>query len=269
MPVRSRSWTRRTWRKLSGWLAYRYRVVRRSIITIEGVRIRIGKHMSRRVERALSKGGYEREELRLIGAVLSPADVVLEVGAGLGLVSTYCAQRIGSNRVFAYEADPELESCIRETYHLNRVEPTLEMCAVGAQAGRVTLYRDKHLVSSSVVRRRVGSRPVEVPGRALNYVVEKVRPTLLIIDAEGAERDLFENAHLPTVNKIVLELHDRVIGLDGTERVRAQLAELGFEVDQALSSQEHLVLERNRAEPLAVETGRRATQITDQDPTQR
>jgi predicted O-methyltransferase YrrM len=127
MPVRSRSWTRRTWRKLSGWLAYRYRVVRRSIITIEGVRIRIGKHMSRRVERALSKGGYEREELRLIGAVLSPADVVLEVGAGLGLVSTYCAQRIGSNRVFAYEADPELESCIRETYHLNRVEPTLEM----------------------------------------------------------------------------------------------------------------------------------------------
>ena len=112
MPVRSRSWTRRTWRKLSGWLAYRYRVARRSIITIEGVRIRTGKHMSRRVERALSKGGYEREELRLIGTVLSPADVVLEVGAGLGLVSSYCAKRIGSNRVFAYEADPELESCI-------------------------------------------------------------------------------------------------------------------------------------------------------------
>jgi FkbM family methyltransferase len=225
--------------------------------------------MSRRVERALSKGGYEREELRLIGTVLSPADVVLEVGAGLGLVSSYCAKRIGSNRVFAYEADPELESCIRETYRLNGVEPTLEMCAVGAQAGRVTLYRDKHFVSSSVVRRRVGSRPVEVPGRALNYVVEKVRPTLLVIDAEGAERDLFQDAKLPTVNKIVLELHERVIGPDATERVRAQLAGLGFEVDQALSSPEHLVLERNRAENLASEAGTRATQVTDQDPAQR
>ena len=235
-------------RKLSGWLAYQYRVARRSVITIEGVRIRIGKHMSRRVERALSKGGYEREELRLIGAVLSPADVVLEVGAGLGLVSSYCAKRIGSDRVFAYEADPELESCIRETYELNGVHPTLEMCAVTARAGRVTLYRDKHFVSSSVVRRRVGARPVEVPGRALNYVVEQVRPTLLVIDAEGAERDLFEDAKLPTVNKIVLELHDRVIGADRTERVRAQLGSLGFEVDQGLSSPEHLVLDRSHTE---------------------
>jgi FkbM family methyltransferase len=247
MPTRSRSWTRKTLRKVSGWLVYRYRVARRSVVSIEGVRIRIGRHMSRRVERALTKGGYEREELRLMGAVLSPDDVVLEVGAGLGLVSTYCAKRIGSNRVFAFEADPELEPCIRETYELNGVEPTLDMCAVVAQPGRVTLYRDKHLVSSSVVRRRVGARPVEVPGKALNYVVDKVRPTLLVIDAEGAERELFDGARLPGVSRIVLELHDRVIGPTGTDWVRAQLSNLGFEVDQGLSSPEHLVLRRDQA----------------------
>jgi FkbM family methyltransferase len=248
MPTRPRSWTRRTLHKLSGWLVYRYRVARRSVITIEGVRIRVGRHMSRRVERALTRGGYEREELRLMGAVLSPDDVVLEVGAGLGLVSTFCAKQIGSDRVFAYEADPELESCIRETYELNGVKPTLDMCAVAAQPGRVTLYRDKHLVSSSVVRRRVGSRPVEVPGKALNYVVEKVRPTLLVIDAEGAERELFDGARLPTVSTIVLELHERVIGPTGTAWVRTQLANLGFELDQVLSSPEHLVLRRGGAD---------------------
>jgi FkbM family methyltransferase len=244
MPTRSRSWTRRTLRKLSNWLRYQYRVARRRVITIEGIRIRVGRHMSRRVERALSRGGYEREELRLIGEVLSPGDVVLEVGAGLGLVSSFCAKRVGSKRVFAFEADPDLEPCIRETYELNGVEPTLEMCAVGAQAGRVTLYRDKHFVSSSVVRRRVGSQPVEVPGKALNYIVEKVRPTLLVIDAEGAERELFDGAELPTVTRIVLELHDRVIGPGGTDRVRAQLMTLGYEIDRGLSSPEHLVLRR-------------------------
>ena len=244
MPTHSRSWSRRTLRKLSTWLAYQYRVSRRPILTIEGVRIRLGRHMSRRVEQALSKGSYEQEELRLIGAVLSPTDVVLEIGAGLGLVSTYCAQRIGSPRVFAAEADPELEPCIRETYLLNGVEPTLEMCAVGSRAGRVTLYRDKHLISTSVVRRRAGAQPVEVPGKALNYLVDKVRPTLLVIDAEGAERELFDGAELPTVTKIVLELHDRVIGPEGTDRVRAQLRELGFVVDRGLSSPEHLVLRR-------------------------
>jgi FkbM family methyltransferase len=201
--------------------------------------------MSPRVERALSRGGYEREELRLIGEVLLPEDVVLEVGAGLGLVSTYCAKRVGSSRVFAYEADPELEPCIRETYELNGVEPTLEMCAVGGQAGRVILFRDKHFVSSSVVRRRVGAKPIEVPGKALSYIVEKVHPTVLIIDAEGAEREMFDGARLEGVVRIVLELHDRVIGPLGTDRVRASLAAIGFHQDQRLSSPEHLVLRRD------------------------
>jgi FkbM family methyltransferase len=200
--------------------------------------------MSPRVERALSRGGYEREELSLIGEVLLPDDVVLEVGAGLGLVSTFCAKRVGSSRVFAYEADPELEPCIRETYELNGVEPTLEMCAVGGQSGRVTLFRDKHFVSSSVVRRRVGAKPVEVPGKALSYIVEKVRPTMLIVDAEGAEREMFEGAQLEGVTRIVLELHDRVIGPLGTDRVRASLTAMGFHQDQRLSSPEHLVLRR-------------------------
>lgn len=244
MPTRSRSWTRRALRKASHWLAYQYRMLRRPIITIEGVQIRIGRHMSRRVERALSRGGYVRQELQLIGALLTVDDVVLDVGAGLGLVSTYCAKRVGSSRVFAFEADPDLEPCIRETYELNRVEPTLDMCAVGARAGRVTIYRDKHLVSSSVGRRRGGTRPVEVPGKALNYLVQRFQPTLLIIDAEGAERELFAGAELPTVSRIVLELHDRVIGTQGTDRVRATLAKLGFREDRGLSTNEHLVLRR-------------------------
>jgi FkbM family methyltransferase len=245
MPTRSRSWTRRTLRKVSHWLAYQYRVLRRPIITIEGVQIRVGRHMSRRVERALSKGDYERQELQLIGALLSPSDVVLEIGAGLGLVSTYCAKRVGSSRVFAFEADPDLEPCIRETYELNGVEPTLDMCAVGARAGRVTIYRDKHLVSSSVGRRRAGTRPVEVPGKALNYVVQRFRPTLLIIDAEGAERELFEGAELPAVTTIMLELHDRVIRTQGTDQVRAILTRLGFREDRGLSTSHHLVLRRS------------------------
>ena len=101
MPTRSRSWTRRTLRKASQWLAYQFRILRRPIITIEGVQIRVGRHMSRRVERALSRGDYVRQELQLIGVLLELDDVVMEVGAGLGLVSTYCAKRVGSNRVFA------------------------------------------------------------------------------------------------------------------------------------------------------------------------
>jgi FkbM family methyltransferase len=243
-PSHPRSWTRKSLRKVSNWLVYQYRISRRPVVSIEGVRVRVGRHMSRRVEQAISRGAYERNELRLIGLVLSAGDIVLEVGAGLGLVSAYCAKRLGSSRVFAFEANPDLEPRIRETYALNSVEPTLEMCAIGPTAGRVTLYRTKHLLSSSINRRNAKALPIEVPGKALSYVVEKVRPTLLIIDVEGTETELFDHAQLPGVTKVVLELHQRVIGAAKARQVRAAVAALGFREDRGLSSHEHLVFRR-------------------------
>jgi FkbM family methyltransferase len=200
--------------------------------------------MSPRVERALTKGAYEREELRLLGEVLEREDIVLDVGAGLGLVSAYCAKQIGSNRVFAFEADPDLEPCIRQTYELNGISPTLEMCAVSAEAGRVTVQRNRRFLASSVVRRRVGTVPTEVPGKALTYLVEKIRPTLLIIEAEAADPQLFDSADLATVQTVVLELHDLVLGTVATDQVRTSLSEAGFSQDQRISSPEHLVFRR-------------------------
>jgi hypothetical protein len=53
----------------------------------------------------------------------------------------------------------------------------------------------------------------------------------------------------------VLELHDRVIGPAGTDWVRRQLASLGFEVDQILSSPEHLVLRRTAPDERTLDPG--------------
>src|SRR5205807_8920816 len=198
------------------------------------------------VERTVSRGRYEQDECRLIEQVLSPADVVLEVGAGLGLVSAYCAKRLGSSRVFAYEANPDLEACIRETYSLNGVQPTLEMCAVGAHAGKVTLFRSEDLWASSVLRPSGNVRPVEVPARALSEVVRLVRATLLIVDLEGAESGLFDSAHLPTVSRNILELHEHVIGAAGARRVRSTLSAIGFEDLPHLSPGTHHVTQRIR-----------------------
>jgi len=243
------SWLRRSLRKIRNWLVYQYRVRRRPVVTIAGVQIRVGRHMSPRVERTVSRGRYEQNELTLIEQVLSPGDVVLEVGAGIGLVSTYCAMRLGSSRVFAYEANPDLEACIRETYALNQVQPALEMCAVGAVAGTVTLYRDRHLWASSVLRPSGRARPVEVPVKALSEIVASVRPTLLIVDAEGAESEMFDRADLPTVTRMVLELHEQVIGRASALRVRSRLTAMGFEELPRWCTGEHFVVQRRNPPP--------------------
>jgi hypothetical protein len=108
----------------------------------------------------------------------------------------------------------------------------------------VTLYRGKHLFSSSIVPRSTAARPIEVPGKALSYVVGKVRPTLLVVDAKGSESELFDQAQLPGVTKIVMELHERVIGQARVLAARRALSGLGFKEDRGLSSREHLVLRR-------------------------
>jgi FkbM family methyltransferase len=238
------SWAGRSLRKIVKWLDHQMRVRRRRVVTLAGIQIRLGRHMSPQVQRTVSQGRYEQDELRLIGRVLLPDDVVLELGAGLGLVSTFCARRLGSSRVFAYEANPDLEACIRDTYSLNRVQPTLEMCAVGADAGHVILYRGRHLWESSVLSVGGTVRPVEVPVKALNEIAQRVRPTLLIVDIEGAENGLFAGAQLPTVTRVVLELHERVIGAASARQVRSTLAAMGFEELPEQSTGQHLVLRR-------------------------
>src|SRR6266576_3641648 len=238
------TWPRRQLEKIWKSLVHEFRVRRRPIVTVAGVQLRVGRHMSPRVERTVSRGRYEEDELRLIGQMLAPDDVVLEVGAGLGLVSAYCAKRLGSSCVFAYEANPDLEACIRETFSLNEVQPTLEMCAVGAHAGKVTLFRSEDLWASSVLRPSGKVRPVEVPVKALSEVVQLARATLLIVDVEGAESELFDRAHLPTVSRIILELHERVIGTAGARRVRSTLSAIEFEELPDLSTGKHLVLQR-------------------------
>lgn len=70
-----------------------------------------------------------------VAAKLDADDVVMDVGTGIGLVATLCAQRIGSERVYTYEANPALERPIRETFELNRVSPHLEMCMHGPAVG--------------------------------------------------------------------------------------------------------------------------------------
>jgi FkbM family methyltransferase len=240
--MRPRSKTRRSLRRLSNWLVYQYRVSRGAIAEINGIRIRVGRHMSPSVERAVTRGGMLEDELRLLRMLLTPQDIVLEVGAGLGIVSAYCAKRLGSGCVFACEADPDLEPHIRETYDLNAVEPNLEMCAVRANAGRVTIYRSKHLVTSSAASPADGAVAREVPGKALSYLVEKVRPTLLIVGEEGAAAELFDTAQLPGVRKIVLEIHERRTAERKTRHVREVLAAIGFREDSRFSSRDHLVL---------------------------
>jgi FkbM family methyltransferase len=157
---------------------------------------------------------------------LAPGDRVLELGAGIGYMSTLCAKKLGSQNVSAVEANPAMEAEIRRTYELNDVSPNLEMCVLGDDDGATTFHVEQNYSSSSVHDR--GGRPVTVRQRSFAGLLADLRPTYLICDIEGAEVPLLMNAPLDGIRKICIEIHPHVIGDAACSHLVRKLLYEGF-----------------------------------------
>lgn len=177
-------------------------------------------------------GNYERKEAEIVSARLEAHDVVMEIGAGIGFLSAYCAKRIGSERVFAYEANPALMELIERTYAANGVAPALHNAMLGEGAGRTPFYVGAEFWAATAVKSAyAGEREIEVEQLDLNSEIARIRPSFLIIDIEGGEGELLPLADLSAVRKICIETHPHVLGNDGVTRLLALLFERGFVLD--------------------------------------
>jgi FkbM family methyltransferase len=212
-------------------------------IEISGVRIN-ASGIDRAVVDAMRAGTYEALELRALGAALRPDDVVMELGTGIGLLSTFCAQRVGSSRVFTFEANPELEPRIRETFRLNAVTPALEMCMLGERSGEAEFFVHDAFWGSTAVDRAGAARSVRVPVRPLNEAMARIRPNLLVMDIEGAEAELLRFVDLTGVDRIVGEFHERMLGREAADAMIGGLYAQGFCIVRQDSAWEVCSLER-------------------------
>jgi len=200
-----------------------------------GVKIGVDASISAEVRRALRWGDYERRELEIVRAALQDTDVVMDVGAGLGVVSSFCAKAVGSERVFAYEANPAMEGHIRRTFALNGVSPTLEMCALGERGGEHVLYLERDFWSATTLLPHEGCPAIIVPAKPFNDEVRRRAPTLLIMDIEGAESELCRYGQFLGVQRIVMELHPVTLTPSGRGELVARMHRAGFRLDEAAS----------------------------------
>jgi len=180
-------------------------------------------------------GDYERKEATIVSQRLTADDVVLEIGAGIGFLSAYCAKRIGSERVFAYDANPALAGVVAKTYAANRVQPSFRTALLGDGPGTARFFVEDEFWASSANLNSGKGREIEVEQIDLNSEIARVRPTFLIVDIEGGEGDLFALADLSGVKKICVETHAHVIGNNGVSRMLAHLFAQGFCLDLGLT----------------------------------
>lgn len=183
---------------------------------------------------AILSGRFEAEESAQIPDIVRPGDRVLEIGAGIGFISTLLSRQPRVSRVVAVEANPHIINYMTELHTLNRVRKVRRIHAVlsNAPAPTATFYLRRDFWMGSL---SAGPNPyfatVEVPTLSLDALLREEGIDLIVCDIEGAESFLFDGADLTGVDRLWIETHDHVTGLSGVRRLFTTMAAQGFVYD--------------------------------------
>ncbi len=192
--------------------------------------------LSTRVRESIEAGRYESKEAIQVEKLLKEGDRILEIGSGLGFISTIAARDPKTEDVLCYEADPRLISYIRSVHELNGIKKaTVRNAALTTDLSQkeLTFYVRKDFWGSSFSKAAGEYESTAIiPTQSFNEVVQQFRPTFIVCDIEGAELDLFFNASLYGVTRVLMEIHSRVLGRSGVKRLFDAMSARDFHYDE-------------------------------------
>lgn len=210
------------------------------IIEIQGVKLPLDPEvMSPTLIEALRTGEYERAEGKKLAKMIEPGERVLELGAGIGFLSSLVAATGQAEKIVAVEANPALIPLMRRTHALNGVgAEVVHAAVVGEKTSdtvRFTLDEDFWASSIKPKKRQYLRGFVDVPTAAIGDLIRDHGPSFLIIDIEGGETDLLPHLDLSGVRRAVMELHLKEIGHRGVAAVFDCFARQGLGYDMRFS----------------------------------
>lgn len=212
------------------WRERWHRLTGRKTTVLDGVTLHTrGNGIPPEVTRLLQRGEYEFAERKLLLRVLTPSDRVLEVGAGIGALGLVAARICGAANVLSFEADPDTLPVIEANQALNDLYPAVRASAVTADGGPLTFYRMGNIISSSVIDRG-NAEAITVESERLDDLIAEFAPTILLMDAEGAELELLRNADLSSLRAMVIETHAKITGDDSVVSLKRIVTDAGFRI---------------------------------------
>lgn len=166
------------------------------------------------IEEKLALEEYEGHEAHAALQRVKPGMRVLEVGAGLGYVTSICARLAGAENVVSIEANPQMVAAARATLDHNGLQAAaLEHAAVvgnGHQEATVNFRAGGLFWGGATLPAGVEKEDmIAVPALRIRPLLMEVRPRFVMLDVEGAEADLFKKPWPRFVKFVVLELHPK------------------------------------------------------------
>jgi FkbM family methyltransferase len=203
---------------------------------INGVTIRFPAKWSR-----YYPGDYEKDNYSFLQKTVKPGMHILDIGAHLGLFSVASSQLTGpKGNIICFEPTPGTYAVLKETLRLNHTSNvTALQAAVSNKEGTATFYVSgtAGCNSNSLVNNKQSSsyevRLVTIDGIVKEY---SLQPSLIKIDAEGAELDVLKGG-IKTFRDLkpilILGLHPDFIVQkgDSLEAIWDLLQQQGYEVE--------------------------------------
>jgi FkbM family methyltransferase len=204
-----------------------------SSVWLDGVELDVDpRWASPAVREVIYDGSYEYAERVVLASSLSPDDVFLEVGAGLGLLATLAGRAVRSGCVVAIEANPVMAQVARDTTIRNGVRADVRNVVLKSSP------RTKH--ADFYVREDFRDSSLDPAGEGLctsvvvadtSETIRAVGATYLMVDIEGGEIEFFDTVLPECVRAICVDTHSRLTGLAALSRMIAQLIASGFLLD--------------------------------------
>lgn len=195
------------------------------------LRMRAGTSDFRIVREILVRGEYEPA-----GFEIGERDVVVDIGAQIGVFTVRAARAARAGRVFSFEPHPDNFVLLSDNVALNDLKQvTVFNRAVAAQPGEHEFFISSFntgghsLYPKDGANQRIVVKTLALPDALQEAGVDRI--DYLKIDCEGAEREILHglpDAWIARVRRIVMEVHDRADTTDAG--LAGWLRQRGFEV---------------------------------------
>jgi len=172
-------------------------------------------------------------------------DTVMDLGGNIGTAAKLFSER--GCRVVSYEPHPD--SC--RLFRMNAPAAELhEAAVVHDHQKSCMLYLGKMSQVHTIVKRNSKKDSIEVPCIRFGDEIERVKPTHLKIDIEGAEYELLESVIVPdTVRQMCIEFHFTPSKINTRERMLRDIRQLiaqGFALELSYILADRKLLDHKR-----------------------
>jgi FkbM family methyltransferase len=212
------------------------------VATYHGVEVLNAPHLGPTMISNMHEGSYERREVQSALAFIKKGDVVVEMGAGAGVVGAVATKNCAPSKVVSFEANHKLIKSIKALYAHNGLKSKIEvrnkivLSDPDAPKSVDFFIRGNFLGSGMTITKGIErAEKVSVPVVKWETIKKQIKPTVLLMDIEGAELEFFRHADLSGIRVIIAELHRHIYHRPGMREIRDGIAAKGFVEDKQAS----------------------------------